>query len=189
MTEETQNTPPETQDTNEPPAWFKEFSERVEGKFQKFGQDFGKIREKVRSIEPREDAPAKQPESLSFDDIDAVRRLGRIENQLTSKQRARVDEISRARGFAEALSFAESVLEFAPPPSATPEVPKVTGQPRSETTGPAKTKPLSQKAFLDLKKSDPEFYRELMDDPTFDPFVLPQMTRDEYNKLRGNGIK
>lgn len=186
------NNTQETQE-QEPPAWFREFAERVDGKFQKFGQDFGKLREKVRSTETATETEPKESDrreagGLSKSDLDAMRRLGRIEHRLTEKQRERIDELADSNGYRYALTFAESLIDFAPE-GATPSAPKATGQARSEATSPAKSKPLSQKQYLELKQKDPEFYKELMNDPMFDPFTLPQMTRDEYDALRGNGIK
>lgn len=170
---------------SEPPAWFRAYVERTDGRFAQLGRDLGKMRRgsgaeaaSVSEAAPSESAPAP----VTRDELDAALRLGSIMSTLPAATQDKIKARTATQGYGSALEFAESLLGLAAELGAVSapgnqRVIAPTGQPASGARSMTPAMPASKQELFEIKKSDPARYAQLMADDNFDPTTLPYSRR------------
>lgn len=162
----------------EPPAWFKAFAADVDGRLAKFGQDFGRIREKLKEGPTATVAEPPKEAAITRDELIAAERIGSVLATLPQSVAAKVRERAASQGYTAALDYAETLSAMAAELGGatlpgTPRAIAPTGQPATGAKSMTPATPRSQAEFFALRKSDPTRFEALMADPNFDPGSLP----------------
>lgn len=169
----------------EPPAWFKSFAEKVEGKFTQIGQDFGRVREKLKA-EPEGAKPADAaPAAVTREDLTAALTLGSLMAGLPESAREKINARVAKQGYSAALEFAQDLAALLPAAKADgspaePKRPAPPGLPASGAQSLTPSRPRSKQEYFALKTSDPAAFKALERDDSFDPNNLPSRVLQNY---------
>ena len=159
---------------------FKDFQDEVRGKLTQVGKDLGRVRGKVKE---KNQEPEEPKTSVSRDDIDAARKLGRIQATLPEEISAEIDELLDNGGsYSDALKMADMAKKIMSKVPANEDQNKSQANPRRQAPNRTRPeRPRSVKDFMDLQKkarggdkAAKERYDALMDDDNFDLSALPQ---------------
>lgn len=169
--------PPKSDD--QPPAWFKAYADKVDGKFTQVGKDLGRLRGKVKS----EDQQPEQQPAMTRDELLAAQELGRVQAGLTDEANAMIaDMLDDGASFRDALRMAKMAKAMAPANGAQNKSP---AEPRRQAPSPKAPKhPKSVDEYMALQRkanggdqSAKDRIEALSQDSTFDLNTLPQYAR------------
>jgi hypothetical protein len=151
-----------------------------DGKISDLGKGLGKVREKVREPEAGDPRPAP---ALTHADLDSAMKLGQLSAKLPESAQAAIQKLrDEGASYQTAATFAQTMLDAlsslqAPATgvrtAVDPPVPTGAAATSAPRTSPAHPRSLSE--FAEIKRKDPDRFKQLMSDPTFHPDELPSV--------------
>lgn len=147
-----------------------ELEAKTDGKFRDFGRDMGKLRERVKTEQPK----GEEPSAPAFDLDVAIElvdfRRSAKESGLPDTVRSALENAIKAGDLsaADALSTTKAKGEDAKSNDPTPP-PGKGAKPAPNTSG---AHPVKMSELIAIRRDDKARYNKLMADPTFDPSQL-----------------
>ena len=151
-----------------------ELAEQFQGKSKALNHELASLRKKLkRQQEPEADAQAASQAGLSKDDVSALIRVGQLSANLPA------ETVERIRGLdlspTQEAAILDAIAAGNPSKSADRQARDAREINRGATAAPRHSAalPATQREYLAMRKSDPQRYAQLANDPAFDPTDLP----------------
>jgi hypothetical protein len=165
----------------QPPKWFIDFAERIDGRIGLLGKDLGKLRERSKgavaanAAEADGQSAANATASVSHEDVGAAMRLGTLLGKLSPEAAQHIQEsLDGGVSYSQALREAELIARFSnsnPNGGATPHV-APTAKAASAQPRTAPNLPKTRAELIALSKNNPQLYKTIMQ-PEY-PFTVPK---------------
>jgi hypothetical protein len=152
-----------------------ELAEQFQGKSKALNHELASLRKKLkRQQEPEAEAQAASQAGLSKDDVSALIRVGQLSANLPA------ETVERIRGLdlspTQEAAILDAIAAGNPSKSADNRQARDAREiNRGATAAPRNSAalPTTQREYLAMRKSDPQRYAQLANDPAFDPTDLP----------------
>ena len=151
-----------------------ELAEQFQGKSKALNHELASLRKKLkRQQEPEAEPQAASQAGLSKDDVSALIRVGQLSASLPA------ETVERIRGLdlspTQEAAILDAIAAGNPSKSADRQARDAREINRGATAAPRNSAalPTTQREYLAMRKSDPQRYAQLANDPAFDPTDLP----------------